>query len=229
MLYPFLSLVFLAILVSLTIPLTGFCQDEQEIEAAQEERESRRWSPERDVRTLQKNRQQNQLELSRQARSVSRALRDGHDASKKAVQQQKARVLNEEIKTRDERVDASENRQLNQARVEQDREVQDAVGFSGTQIIDLDLQPNQAKTAAARAEAKNNAKRREIGFLKEQEGFLLNEQQRLDMMGEPDGAKALEGEVGTVRNRLENLEKPPSTFFPGMPLGNPGSGSEPDQ
>ena len=226
---PFLRLALAALLAALSTPWIGFGQDEQEIEAAQEERESRRWASERDARTIQKNYQQGQLELGRQARSASRAFRDGQDAAKKAVNQQKDRVLNEEIKTRDERVDASENRQLNQARVEQERAVQDAVGFSGKQTIDLDLPPKKPETAAGQVQAENAAKRREIGFLKEQEGFLMNEQQRLDLMGEPDGAEALEGEVGTVRNRLENLEQPPSTFFPGMPLGNPGSGSEPDE
>lgn len=223
--YP-LRVVSAVFLVVFFAPLSALGQDEQEIEAAQDERQSQRWAPEQDARTLQKVQQQNRLELNRQAQATEDAFRNGRDATRQEVNQQKDRVLDEEIKTRDQRVDASENRQLNQARVEQDREVQDAVGFSGTQLIDLGLQQPQPKTAAERNEARNRAKQKEIGFLKEQEGFLMNEQRRLEVMGEPNGAESLEGEVGTVRNRLENLEKPSSTFFPGMPLGNPAPDEE---
>ncbi len=113
--------------------------DEQEVEASQEERESARWAPERDIRTLRKVHEENRLELGRQARSLAESLRDDDSAAKRATDWERNHAFEERLKNRNERTDVSENRQLNQARVEQDRGIHEATGFSGTELINLNL------------------------------------------------------------------------------------------
>lgn len=204
-------------------------QDEEAISAAQEERESSRWSPEQDVRDLQKAEEEDQLELGRQAQSAAESLRDDDSAARRAVEWQKDHALEERIKQWNDTVDAPEQHELNQAKVDEEQEVQDAIGFSGTQLIDLGLERPQRELDSSYLPQRDGMRSKEAALYREQERLLLNEQKRLEVLQEPAEAESLEDEIGTFQNHIENLTTRPSLFYPGMPLENPAPFNERSQ